>query len=65
MNFLPKTQTINGTGRLAAKTRENERTEKRQRVSGFGATTGPLGTSVAYAKPQPARRGAGTDTWAA
>jgi hypothetical protein len=64
MSFTPKGQTLTGTGRLAAKTREFEKANKRLRVTGYGTTTGPLGSSVAYSPQVPRRASGGRDTWA-
>jgi hypothetical protein len=64
MNFLPKSQTLTGTGRLASKTREFEKANKRLRVGGYGTTSGPLGTYVAYSPQVQQRASGGRDTWA-
>jgi hypothetical protein len=64
MNWLPKSAPLTGTGRLAQKTREQERSERRHRVTGYGTTSGPLGTSVAYTPTVRAKATGGRDTWA-
>jgi len=65
VSYYQKTPTLTGTGKLASKSREHEAALRRQRVNGYGVTTGPLGTWVASNPKVKGGPAGGSDTWAA
>jgi hypothetical protein len=62
VNYYQKSPTLVGTGKIATKLREQEASLRRQRVNGYGVTTGPLGTWVAYT-PRKKSEGTGSSAY--
>lgn len=64
--YAPKTPALTGRGRIANKSREHDANLRRVRTFGYGVTSGPLGTWVAFTpRERRVAGGGGRDTWAA